>query len=58
VGTLAEEEATYAWEIFRRAYKYWYGKEGTNEQINRAFGSWLRSGHIPIYVRAYERKKK
>ena len=42
-------------EIFRRAYNDWYGREMTTQALERDFAQYLYFGSAPPWVRHYTR---
>lgn len=44
-------------ELFRKAYRDWYGRWPDEMHLERDFGNWLTSpGDLPPYVRRYLRQ--
>ena len=45
------------WDLFREAYRWWFGKLPSNRVIDRAFSAYLVEEEIPFYVREFVRRK-
>ncbi|MCP5419347.1 MAG: hypothetical protein H6970_08350 [Gammaproteobacteria bacterium] len=43
------------YQVFLHAYRDWFGDEPREQQIDASFGSYLRKGEIPIWVRHFAR---
>jgi hypothetical protein len=44
------------YQVFLRAYRDWYGDEPRERLIDASFGSYLRKGEIPVWVRHFARR--
>ena len=47
---------TSEYEIFRRAYRHWYGSDPSEELLDTLFGAYLRHQTYPAWARHYSRE--
>lgn len=58
VTMVANRRSVSEFELFRAAYRAWYGVEGRERLVERHFGDYLNSGRAPHWVRHHCRASR